>query len=161
MNTSKSVLLLAVLVGLLFVAPTHQAAAWTISIKISFGHGEDCSVRGGICSITIGGSLKTASGTPSGNAGGDLAGNELTVSMSEAIPEGHLVTRGNKHFLVLASDVSAQVAPDAAKQLKRPSLTIEKGEYPVDFSKNKMGTFTLKLKSAMRESPTKSSPSTK
>ncbi len=157
MHRFKTVFITLALACLIFAAPAHRASALGLTITITFGHGEGCKVRGGICSIVIDLELRTASGTPPGNAGGALEGNELAVHMTEAIPEGHLVSRGKKQWLVLASDVAARLSPEAAKKLGKPSLTIMKGEYPVMFGENGMGSFTLKVK-GLRESPTLQRP---
>ena len=156
MHTPKWAFLVLALVGLFLIAPAHQASAFKITITINFGHGANCSIRGGICSVVIDLELRTAGGTPGGNADGSLDGNELTVNMNEPIPEGHLVTRGKKQWLVLAEDIMVKLAPAAAKKVGKPSLTVKKGEYPVDLSKNRMGSFTLEVK-RVRESPTRQS----
>lgn len=152
MHRLKSAFVVFVLVGLFVAAPAHQAAAFNITITINFGHGRECSMRGGICSIVIDLDLRAGSGTPGGNASGTLEGNALAVDMKEAIPEGQLVTRGKKQWLILAADVTAKLGPDAAKKLGKQTLTVQKGEYPVEFAKNELGSFTLKIKGP-RESP--------
>ncbi len=158
MHSFKSSILLFALLGMLFLVPAHRASAIGISIKITFGHGDDCSLRRGICSITIGAELKTAGALGAANAGGTLTGMELTVNMMEAIPDEHLVSRGNQKLLVVTDEVPLKLSTAMTKQVKQRNLVVEPGEYAVDYSKNKMGTLLLKLKPAMvRESPSKSS----
>ena len=125
----------------LFLAPTSQAM---FSITIYFGQRPSCTGRG-FCKIEIGFERDAAGGKNSGQASATVEQDKtarnashrfLKIEMRNALPGKWAVV-----------PISENMALDAAtsKALGFKSVTVLKGDYKVDYTKNKMGTVNLQI----------------
>lgn len=142
-----SVLFFALLV--FFVFGNQEVKAIGITIKVEFGkHTADgnCGPGRGICSITIGGSLRTVQGgTKPGtdleilDGTAELKEGKLYVTVQKAMNEKAKNERG---AVSVTLDKAILVDPAVAKQLGAPGLTLVPGTYELNGN-----TFVFNVKS--------------
>ncbi|MBC8006099.1 MAG: hypothetical protein H7X84_11540 [Verrucomicrobia bacterium] len=125
---------------LAFGISSLDAQAIGITLKIEFGKHTpegNCGPGRGICSITIGGSLRSV---PDVNAGTDvqvvqgtaeLKDGKLYVTTSKGIQENGKNERGAYEFAIKENGIrkSITIDPTVAKELGVSSLTIASGNY--------------------------------
>lgn len=125
---------------LLLGISSFDAHAIGISIKVEFGKHTaegNCGPGRGICSITIGGSLRSVQGA---NAGTDvqvvpgtaeLKDGKLYVTVSKGIQENGKNEKGAYEFAIKENGIKKNITidPDVVKQLGVSSLTIAPGNY--------------------------------
>ena len=136
---------LAFFVSLPIAIPTPSEAA-SITITIYIGKPRSCEGFG-ICRITIGWDATATQPPASGErraavrkcrASASLRGNKLFVDLSTPLPEKAAVIPLTEN-LVLDAPTS--------KKLGFKSVTVLQGEYAIDYSKNKFGSFFLTVES--------------
>jgi len=136
------------LLSLPLLAPPPSEASF--SITIYFGKPRDCTGFG-FCKITIGAALEApnagtveraarkgeASATVEADkTARDTAHRFLKIEMRSALPERTSV-------MPVTEDVTLD--PATSKGLGHKSITVLKGDYKIDYSKNKLGTILLKI----------------
>lgn len=119
---------------------SFNAQAIGISLKIEFGKHTaegNCGPGRGICSITIGGSLRSVPGASDGTdvqvvpGTAELKDGKLTVTVSKGIQENGKNERGAYEFAIKENGIKKNITidPDVLKELGVSSLTIAPGNY--------------------------------
>lgn len=126
---------------LAFAANSFDAKAIGISIKIEFGKHTpegNCGPGRGICSITIGGSLRTNPGNPTGGTDvevlegtAELKDGKLYITASKGINEKGKNERGAFEFAIKEQGVKSSliIDPSVLKELGVQSLKVAPGNY--------------------------------
>ena len=132
----KKISMFLVVVLMVIGLNSFDTKAFTISVKIELGKRNaegNCGPGRGICSITIGGSLKTAGGTGAVGtdvevveANAELKGGKLYVTIPKGISEKGKNERGT--FSVSVSNLM-NIDTAVAKQLGAESLSVIPGNY--------------------------------
>ena len=134
----KKLLMLLVVVVLAFAANSFDAKAIGISIKVEFGKHTmegNCGPGRGICSITIGGSLKSI---PTGGTDvevldgtAELKDGKLIITANKGINEKGKSEKGAYDFAIKENGVKSGLVIDPAvlKQLGVKILVVAPGNY--------------------------------
>lgn len=132
------------LVGLIFVLSilfsvgNQKVNAIGITIKVELGKRNaegNCGPGRGICSITIGGSLRTAQGVKPGtdvelvDGTAELKAGKLYVTLQKPINEKAKNERGT---ISVTFDKTGLIDPSVAKELGAPGLMIAPGTYELN-----------------------------
>jgi hypothetical protein len=147
-----SAFLLCLVALLSITLMTPKTAKAMFSITIYFGQRPSCSGRG-FCKIEIG--LERIAG---GREGEDTKRAARTGQASASVEQDKTAREANHRFLKIelrsalpdtgsTIPVSENMTLDAAasKALGFKSVTVLKGDYKVDYSRNKLGTINLKV----------------
>ncbi len=130
---------------LAFAVSSFNADAIGITIKVEFGKRNaegNCGPGKGICSVTLGASLRSATGETDAQVlkgEAELKDGQLTVKLPERIDERGMDEKGNYTFKI---DKITTVDQALAKELGVTSLTILPGQYKIENN-----TFVLRVKS--------------
>ena len=142
-----SVLFLALMIA--FVLGSFETQAIGITIKVEFGkHNAEgnCGPGRGICSVTIGGTLRTAPEQSGGSIDAEVVdgtaeikNGKLYVTVQKAINEK---ARSDKGTYSVTIDKAVLVDPAVAKNLGAPGLMLVPGTYEMNGN-----TFVFNVKS--------------
>lgn len=137
----------ALLIAGQLALPLTSSAARGITVTIYFGKPPDCTGHG-FCKITIGwNTIAPSPGTGAERASRPLRAiegsavmkeNKLYVDFKSAMPEREAV-------LPVAENVALDSA--TARAFASKKVTVLKGDYKIDYSKNKFGSVVLNLES--------------
>lgn len=119
---------------------SFNAQAIGITLKVEFGKHTpegNCGSGRGICSITIGGSLRSVPGANDGTdvqlvpGTAELKDGKLYVTLSKGIQENGKNERGAYELAIKENGIRKNITidPDVLKQLGVSSLTIAPGNY--------------------------------
>lgn len=139
----------------LFLFITQMSNAFSLTIYFGSndpGFGKNCTGRG-FCKIEV--VLFSAAGTSNEtNAEGTIDGHHLMISFTKPIPESALIKRGRKSIVKIENEVICSIDNKTPADFRYKMIKVLKGEYEVDYSKNKNGDVAVKasydLKKATR-----------